>query len=99
MERIDFVTFNCDFMINAKMTNVGVAVYAQIIYGFEDKYFNACVEFLKTGNESNLEFGKYSISMLRKTMDVSYIQALVILHNIEHMPNEAPNIYNPNIVE
>ena len=56
-------------------------------------------KFLKTGNESNLEFGKYSISMLRKTMDVSYIQALVILHNIEHMPNEAPNIYNPNIVE
>lgn len=58
MERVDFVSFNCDFMTYSNMTNVGVAVYAPIIYGYEDKYFNACVEFLKTGKETKIEFGK-----------------------------------------
>lgn len=99
MERIDFVSFNCDFMLYSNMTNAGVAVYAPLIYNFEDKYFNACVEFLKTRKATNIEFGKYSTEILQATMGVSYIQALVILHNIELMPNEAPNIYNPNMVE
>ena len=99
MERIDFVSFNCDFMLYSNMTNAGVAIYAPLIYGFEDKYFNACAEYLKTGKETNLEFRKYSTEILQSTMEVSYIQALVILHNIESMPNEAPNIYNPNMVE
>ncbi len=99
MERVDFVSFNCDFMTYSNMTNVGVAVYAPIIYGYEDKYFNACVEFLKTGKETKIEFGSYSTELIQRTMNASYIQALVILHNIEQMPNEAPNIYNPDIVE
>ena len=99
MERIDFVSFNCDFMLNSNMTKAGVAIYAPLIYSFEDRYFNACVEFLKTGKMTNVEFKKYSTDVLQSTMRVSYIQALVILHNIETMPNEAPNIYNPNMVE
>lgn len=99
MERMDFLSFNCDFLTNTAMTNIGVAVYAPIIYGYEDKYFNACVEFLKTGNETNIEFKSYSTELIQETMGASYIQALVILHNIEHMPHEAPNIYNPDIVE
>lgn len=99
MERVDFLTFNCDFMRYSNMTNIGVAVYAPIIYGYEDKYFNACVEYLKTGKETVIEFRRFSTEMLQKTMKTSYIQALVILHNIEQMPNEAPNIYNPDIVE
>lgn len=99
MERMDFVLFNCDFMTYSNMTNVGVAVYAPIIYGYEDKYFSACVDFLKTGKETNIEFGRYSTDVIQKTMKVSYIQSLVILHNIEQMPKEASNIYNPDIVE
>ena len=99
MERIDFVTFNCDFLINSNMANVDVAVYAPLIYGFEDKYFNACMEFLKTGKKTNIEYKRYSTDVLMSTMCASYIQALVILHNIEFMPKEAPTIFNPRIVE
>ncbi|MBE7074531.1 MAG: hypothetical protein E7376_00910 [Clostridiales bacterium] len=99
MKRIDFVTFNCNFMIYSNMTNAEVAVYAPLIYRFEDKYFNACEKFLKTGEKTNVEFEKYSTDMLQLTMGTSYIEALVILHNIETMPNDAPNIFNPNIVE
>ena len=99
MERIDFVSFNCEFLLNSNMTKSGVAVYSPLIYGFEDRYFNACLEYLRTGNMTNIEFKKYSTELLQTTMGVSYVQALVILHNIETMPNEAPNIYNPNTVE
>lgn len=99
MERIDFTSFNCDFMLYSKMSSVEVAIYAPLIYGFEDKYFNACVEFLKTGNTPKIEFDDYSTDMLQATMGISYIHALIILHHIESMPGEAPNIYNPNLVE
>ena len=99
MKRIDFVTFNCDFLSYSNMNNVDCSIYAPLIYGFEDKYFNACVEFLATGDQTNLEFKKYSIKNIQECMGANYIQALVILHNIENMPTEAPNIFNPNIVE
>ena len=99
MERIDFLTFNCDFLRYSDMNNNEVAIYAPLIYGFEDKYFNACREFLQTGKNINVEYKKYSTDMLMSTMSASYIQALVILHNIATMPNEAPNIYNPDIIE
>lgn len=99
MGRMGFVSFNCDFLAYSGMTNIGVAVYAPIIYGYEDRYFNACVEFLKTGKETDLEFKSYSTGLIKKSMKASYIQALVILHNIEHMSNEAPNIYNPDYME
>ncbi|MBQ7761358.1 MAG: hypothetical protein IJ400_04810 [Clostridia bacterium] len=99
MNRIDFTSFNCDFMLYSDMTNAEVAIYAPLIYGFEDKYFNACVEYIRTGKMTNIQFRKYSTEILQSSMEVSYIQALVILHNIESMPNEAPNIYNPNVEE
>ncbi len=99
MERIDFTTFNCDFMLHSNLTNIEVAIYAPIIYGFEDKYFNACVNFLKTGNKQNLVYEDYSTDMLQSSMGISYIHALIVLHHIEAMPDEAPNIYNPNLVE
>ena len=99
MERMSFLDFNCDFMMYSRMTNIGISVYSPLIYSFEDKYFNACVEFLKTGNEINLEFGKYSIETIKNCMGTNYIQALVILHNIETYPNYAPMIFNPDMVE
>jgi len=99
MERMNFLDFNCDFTMYSNMTNIGIAVYAPIIYSYEDKYFNACVEFLKTGKETNLEFNKYSTENIKNCMGTNYIQALVILHNIENNPNYAPMIFNPNMVE
>ena len=99
MERIDFVSFNCALLIHSDMTKAGAAVYAPLIYGFEDRYFNACVEFLKTGKAEDLVFNKYSTDLLQTTMGASYIQALVILHHIEKAPEQAPIIYNPRSVE
>lgn len=99
MERIDFVSFNCDFLQGAMMSNAEVAILAPVIYGYEDKYFNACAEYLKSKQEQNLEFEGFSIECLKATMGLSYIQALVVLHNIEHMPDQAPVIYNPDITE
>ena len=99
MERMDFTSFNCDFMLYSKMSNVEVAICAPLIYSFEDRYFNACVEFLKTGNAPNIEFDNYSTDLLQSAMGISYIQALIILHHMETMPEEVPNIYNPNPVE
>lgn len=99
MERIDFVSFNCAFLQGARMSNAEVAMLAPLIYGYEDKYFSACVEYLKSKLENNLQFDRYSIGKLKSTMNLSYIQALVVLHNIEHMPEFAPVIYNPNNIE
>ena len=99
MERMSFLDFNCDFILYSRMSNIGVSVYAPLIYSFEDKYFDACVEFLKTGNERNLEFGKYSIEIIKNCMGANYVQALVILHNIETNPDKAPMIFNPDMVE
>lgn len=99
MERIDFVSFNCDFLERAMMTNADAAMLAPVIYGYEDKYFNACVGYLKSRVEANLEFEGFSVERLKSAMGLSYIQALVVLHNIEHMPDQAPVIYNPDVVE
>ena len=95
----NFLEFNCDFLLYSNMSNIDAAIYAPIIYGYEDKYFNACVEFLKTGKETNLELEKHSIENIKTCMGANYIQALVILHNIESNSNFAPVIFNPNIVE
>lgn len=99
MDRIDFLSFYGDFLIYSNMSRGEVAVYAPIIYGYDDRYFNACIEYLKTGKETDLNFRNYTIQLIKNTMKASYIQALVIIHNIEQMPDEAPNIYNPYIHE
>ncbi len=99
MARMDFLSFNCEFIYNSNMTRAEVAVYAPLIYGFEDKYFDACVAFLKTGEKQDIWFENYSIDRLQSGMRLSYIQALVVLHNIQSMPQEAARIYRPIRVE
>ena len=71
-----------------------------LLHDNEVTYSFICpVEFLKTGNERNLEFSKYSIEKIKNCMGTNYIQALVILHNIETNPTYAPMIFNPDMVE
>lgn len=95
MERIEFFDFNGLFKRASKMDEKEVAMLAPLIYGFEDKYFNACYNYLKDGVRENLKCGSYSIERLENMMSLSYIEAIVVLRNIEMFREDAPYIYNP----
>ena len=99
MSRISFIKFRNKFAISSKLSRNQIAVLAPIIYRLPEKYFNACEEYLDSGAETNLSFDEYSTEMIKTTMACSYIEALVILHNMEQLPNEACYIYCPRIVE
>ena len=99
MERIGFLKFRNEFTKRSLLSITEVSLFAPIIYRFEDKYFNACYEYLQFGKESNLVFGEYSVLQVKEAMKCSYVEALVILHNMEQFPNEACYIYSPKIIE
>ncbi len=99
MSRVSFIKFRNKFAIASKLSRNQIAVLAPIIYGFSEEYFNACEKYLDTGEETTLSFDEYSTEMIKTTMACSYIEALVVLHNMEQFPDEACYIYCPRIVE
>ena len=99
MERIPFLKFRSELARRTNVSKQELAILAPIIYEFEDKYFDACCQYLLCGSETEIIFGEYSTKLLTKTMDCSYIEALVILHNMEKMPRYACYIYAPKVIE
>lgn len=99
MERESFLKFRNRFARYSKMDMVQISIYAPIFYSFEDKYYNACSDYLDSGEEKNVSFLSYSTDLIMETMYCSYLEALVILRNIENNPDSASLIYRPRIVE
>lgn len=101
-ERMSFVDFNALFLDRSKMNNVDVSAYAPIVYGMKNKYFNAVVKYLQNGEQKIVSYKNYSTDLILKSYISStpnYIQALVILNNIEQSKGNGPIIFNPDIVE
>lgn len=99
MEKISFLQFRNKVARYSKLNRHQIAVLAPIIYGLDDRYFSACNQFLDNGIETDIVFDEYSISAIKKTMDCSYVEALVILSNLEKYPDYACYIYAPRSVE
>lgn len=99
MSRISFIKFRNKFATSSKLSRNQVAVLAPIIYGFPEKYFTACEKYLDNAEETELSFDEYSTEMIKTAMACSYIEALVILHNMEKFPDNACYIFCPRIVE
>ncbi len=102
--RITFIDFNNLFMKYSKnlTSHSDISILAPIVYKMKDEYFNAVVNYLKTGNKINLIYGEYSTDKIIKAYWVEkldYIKAVVILDNIEKFADEGCYIFNPYIVE
>ena len=100
-KRMSFVDFNILFLTCSKLDNVEVSVYAPIIYTMKNKYFNAVVKYLKTGEQVVVSYKNYSTEKIINSYvsKPNYIQAVVILNNLEQSSANAPIIFNPDIVE
>ncbi len=103
-EKMSFVDFNCLFMTYSRnlTSHSDISIYAPIVYNMKDEYFDAVVKYLKTGEQENLIYGKYSIDMIIKSYWVEkldYIKAVVILDNIQKFSDNACDIFNPYEVE
>lgn len=99
MERMKFYEFSYKLTAVAKIKLPLASVVAPVLYQSADKYYNACVNYLNTGEMDDLSFEKYSIEKIIKNMNASYIEALMILQNIENNPELAFMIYVPEVVE
>lgn len=94
-----FLEFRNLMARKSEMTRNEVSLFAPIIYQFEDKYFNACCLYLNEKKETELFFNEYSTTILIDTMKCTYLESLVILHNMQVFPVESCYIYNPLKVE
>ena len=83
----------------AKLSRNQVGILAPIMYAFNDKYYFAVEKFLDNGEETDLCFDEYSIKKIMTSMGCSYLEALIILNNMEKIPEYACYIYNPRITE
>lgn len=99
MERVSFVRFRNKFAKSSLLSRNEVSLFAPIIYGFDDKYFTACEQYLADGTEVELAFNEFTTTMIKNGMGCSYIESLIILHNIETAPLDACFIYAPRIIE
>ena len=99
MNRIKFIKFRNEFARSSLLSRNEVSLFAPIIYGYEDKYFNACERYLADGTEEELAFNEFTTTTIKNGMGCSYIESLIILHNIETNPLDACFIYTPRIIE
>ncbi len=99
MGRIRFLKFRNKLANSSQLSRKEVSLFAPILYEFEDKYYDACDNYLDTGEETELVFNEYSTSIIKHGMECSYIESLIILHNIEAFPSDGCFIYTPKIIE
>lgn len=76
-----------------------IAILAPVVYGLSDKYFVACEQYLDSGKETEILFDEYSVLVIKESMQCTYIEALVILNNLEQFAEYACYIYTPKNVE
>lgn len=106
VERLEFMEFNLLFFKCFAVNKEQTSMYAPIIYLMEDRYYNATVKFLQTGEMTDLyfkEFGLFNIMegyWHSKNDKNHYLEALIILNNIEKAnENDRWIIYNPDVIE
>lgn len=97
--RDSFIKFRNKFARFSHLSRNQVALLAPVVYALEDKYYLAADKYLNNGEETNLTFDEYSIDKIKETMGCAYLEALLILSNMEKMPECACYIYAPRIVE
>ena len=99
MDKQTVLDFRNDFMRYTDLTAAQISVLAPVLYGQEDRYYEACVQFLKKGEMQNLTYGEYSTDLIMKGMCCSYPEALVIMRNMEQFPDYADFFFVPRMVE
>lgn len=102
--KMSFVDFNSMFMKYSKnlTSHSDISIYAPIVYNMKDKYFNAVVKYLRTGEQENLVYDDYSTEKIIEAYWVEklvYIKAVVILDNIERLGDNGCYVFNPYTVE
>lgn len=97
--RISFLTFRNKVAKFSRLPCNQVALLSPIMYNLEDRYFTAVENYLDKGEESNLFFDEYSVEKIKKSMGCTYLEAILILNNMENMPENACYIYSPRIQE
>ena len=83
------------------------SIYAPIVYNMEDKYYNACVEYLQNNTITHFKVGEIKIEDIidgywldNKKDKKKYLEALIILNNIEKAGEDnAFAIFHPYIIE
>ncbi len=99
MDRISFFEFRSLFAQYSKMSNTNISILSPIIYSYEDDFFQACYLYLKHGEVSSLSYKEYSLEDIVEGMHTTYIEGLVILHNIKQDYNNARYIFRPRRIE
>lgn len=99
MARILFEDFLCEMTVHSKLPRAIVSAIASVIYNYEDKYYLACEKYIKSGVEDVISFEDFSTERIKKGMKCTYIEALMILNNIENDPENAYMIYAPYTME
>ncbi len=102
--RMSFIDFNCLFLTYSQelSSHSDISIFAPIVYGMKNEYFDAVVKYLKTGKAENLVYGGYSIDKIINAYwgeKLNYIKAVVILDNIEKFSDYGCYIFNPYDVE
>lgn len=95
MERISFEKLICEILRCSRLSRKEIGVFVPLIYKYEDKYFLPFAEYVRTGKMQCVSFEGYSTELMQQTMDCSYTEALVLLHNLEERPEKSGYIYNP----
>ena len=106
IKRLSFMEFNLLFFKCFVVNKEQTSMFAPLIYLMEDRYYNATVKFLQTGEMTDLYFGRFGIFNIMdgywhtKNDKNHYLEALIILNNIEKA-NEDDRwiIYNPDVIE
>lgn len=104
IKAMGFVDFNSLFMRHSKKlkSHSDISVYAPIVYNMKSEYLCAVVDYLRTGKMTNLIYGEYSTDMIMNSYHLDkmdYIQAVVILDNIEKLGDNGCYVFNPYVVE
>ncbi len=95
MERIKYYQFASKMLIHSGLSRSTVSALCPSVYEYEEKYYRACEDFVTSGTEACLTFDEYSTDMIKSGMHCGYIEAVIILRNIEKHPENAHLIYRP----
>ncbi|MBE5746488.1 MAG: hypothetical protein E7359_04325 [Clostridiales bacterium] len=107
LERMNFREFNHLFRMCSDLDKAEISIYAPLLYKMEDKYYNACIEFLKNNTITYLKANEISTNDIiegyyreNKKDKKKYIESLMILNNLEKADEmETYQIFNPYVIE
>ncbi len=103
-EKMDFGKFY-SLLLKYKekpMSHSQSTIYAPTLYNLDKDWFNAVVEYLKTGKETELHWRDYTTKKIKEAYSVEkpdYIDAVVILESLRKAGYDSYTTFNPYIVE